>query len=359
MDNKSKLVHPLFVLSISLLIINDFYLKYTFHNTFTGKLSDFVGLFAFPFFWSVIFKDKARQIHIGTAALFVFWKAECAQPVIDFINLFGFKTFRTVDYTDYLALTSVIFSYWCINRPVPFAAKAALPKALLVVSLFSFVATTQKRDAPSYEDGFKSIDIHNQGDKKLIAIVDFRYSNANIIQDSSLNNEFNRVDTLTLLPGSSERFITPIPQVNSVEFPSGFKITLLDSLGKQIKGYDKELFLKEATISYTEEKSTEFSSSWSLTIGKKPSEKLKPFKIYGRWKTVSSSKNQHTFEIREKYYYDVDPDSELAKYEIRDSTVMITYPKLIREGRILQIDNRTLTIKWDNKKVLKYEKLYD
>ncbi|MCX2476366.1 hypothetical protein OQZ33_18675 [Pedobacter sp. MC2016-05] len=359
MGNKNKLVHPLFVLSISLLIINDFYLKYIFHNTFTGKLSDFVGLFAFPFFWSVVFPDRAKQVHIGTAVLFCFWKAECAQPVIDFINLFGFKTFRTVDYTDYIALTSVLFSYLCLNRPDRFEAKAVLSKALLFASLFGFVATTQKRDAPSYEDGFKSIDIYNQGDTKLIAIVDFRYSNASIIQDSSLNNEFNCIDTVMLLPGRSERFITPIIQVDSLQFPAGFKITLTDSLGKQIKAYDKELFLKEATIGYNEEKSTEFSSSWSLTIGKKPSENLKPFKIYGRWKTVSSSKNQHTFEIREKYYYDVDPDSELAKYEIRDSTVIITYPKLNREARILQIDNRALTIKWDNKKVLKYEKLYD
>ncbi|RZK69775.1 MAG: hypothetical protein EOO85_21955 [Pedobacter sp.] len=86
---------------------------------------------------------------------------------------------------------------------------------------------------------------------------------------------------------------------------------------------------------------------------------MKPFKIYGRWKTVSSSRNQHTFEIREKYYYDVDPDSELAKYEIRDSMIIIAHPKLKRQGRIVQLDNRSLTIKWDNKEVLKYEKLYD
>ena len=332
MDRKGKLVHPFFVLSILLLIINDFYLKYTFHNAFTGKLSDFVGLFAFPFFWSVIFPDKAKQIHIFAVALFIFWKSECSQPVIDFINLFGFKTFRTIDYTDYIALISVTFSYWCINRSFRVEIKALLLKALAFISLFGFVATTQKRDAPSYIDGYKPIDIYNQGAKKLTAIVSFQYSSAIINKESSLNNEFNRIDTLALQPGGSERFITPITLVDSVQFPASFKIILLDSLGKQIKVYTKESFLKAATVRYDGEKSTEFSSSWNFTVGEKPSENLSAFRIYGRWKTVPSIRSHHTFEIREKYYYDVDPDSDLASYEIQDSIVIITYPQ-IKKGR--------------------------
>ncbi len=44
------LVSPLFIFVLFLLIINDFFLKAAFHNTFTGKLSDFSGLFIFPIF---------------------------------------------------------------------------------------------------------------------------------------------------------------------------------------------------------------------------------------------------------------------------------------------------------------------
>ncbi|RZK13357.1 MAG: hypothetical protein EOO86_20265, partial [Pedobacter sp.] len=88
-------------------------------------------------------------------------------------------------------------------------------KILFFISIFSFVATTQKREAPTYEDGFKTIDVYNQGSKKLTIIVDFLYDKASLDGDSSLNNEFNRIDTINLMPGGSEKFITPIPQVDS------------------------------------------------------------------------------------------------------------------------------------------------
>lgn len=41
------LASPGFLISLSLLLCNDFVLKPTFSNQFTGKLSDFAGLFAF------------------------------------------------------------------------------------------------------------------------------------------------------------------------------------------------------------------------------------------------------------------------------------------------------------------------
>ena len=38
---------PGFLIGLSLLLTNDFVLKEQFHNGFTGKLSDFAGLFVF------------------------------------------------------------------------------------------------------------------------------------------------------------------------------------------------------------------------------------------------------------------------------------------------------------------------
>ena len=44
------LTSPGFVVGLSLLLLNDLFLKARFHNPLTGKLSDFAGLFVFPLF---------------------------------------------------------------------------------------------------------------------------------------------------------------------------------------------------------------------------------------------------------------------------------------------------------------------
>jgi hypothetical protein len=46
--------------SIFLLLINDLYLKFEYHNYLTGKLSDFAGLFAFPYFFSCLIPKKDK-----------------------------------------------------------------------------------------------------------------------------------------------------------------------------------------------------------------------------------------------------------------------------------------------------------
>lgn len=256
-------------------------------------------------------------------------------------------------------MVSVFLSYFALRSPFHFNAKPILLKVLFVISIFSFVATTQKRGAPTYEDGFKSIDVYNQGPKKLTVIIDFLYDKASLHVDSSLNNEFNRLDTINLLPGRSERFITPIPQVDSTKFPLSFKVTVLDVYGKKLKTYSKKMFFNEAKTEYNGKSSNEFSSSWNLVVGEKIPEQLSVYNIYGRWKTEKSSKKQHTFEIREQYYYDVDPDSDVSKYEIQDSTIIIAYPKIQRRGKVVDLDGRNLTIRWDDKGTLRYQKLYD
>ena len=45
---KSYLLHPLCLASLALLLLNDHFLKATFHNALTGKLSDIAGLIFFP-----------------------------------------------------------------------------------------------------------------------------------------------------------------------------------------------------------------------------------------------------------------------------------------------------------------------
>ncbi len=358
MVSRDKLFHPIFLLSIILLLTNDFFFKSIFHNELTGKLSDFAGLFAFPFFWTAIFPKQIKLIHIATAIGFVFWKSGYSQPIIDSINYFGFRTFRTVDYTDCIALISVAASYIISFKTLPIRTRPLIIRLVALISVFAFVATTQEKQGPPYEENFKTIDLYNQSAHQLTVIVNFKYSEVELAGDTSLDNEFNRIDTLKLASGSYNTVRTPIFTGKSTRLPVTFKITVSDSLGKLQKIYNKNTFFKALDTDNGHGANNESGEYWSLNIGKKKPEKIAPFTIYGRWQTISSSTKSHTFEIRERYYYDVDPDSDLAKYEIQDSMLSVFYPKKTIRGKITRLKGDELSIRWENQKVLKYEKLY-
>lgn len=141
---KEKLTQPIFIISVLLLVINDWFLKPTFHNLVTGKLSDFAGLFAFPFLISILFPRHKRNIHICTALLFVIWKSELVQPIIDFLNNMYIPVNRTIDFTDNVALIAVYFSYQVFDKPTvsSFQFRPHLAHLLIIVSCLSFVATS-------------------------------------------------------------------------------------------------------------------------------------------------------------------------------------------------------------------------
>lgn len=142
MKNANKIAHPAFLACVLALILNDWYWKAAFHNNFTGKLSDFAGLFAFPYLLSVLSPGNSRKIHVLTALLFVFWKSEYAQPVIDFINHLGIPVYRTVDFTDNIALLSVPFSYFALSRKINFTLPPLLQRAVIAISCLAFMATS-------------------------------------------------------------------------------------------------------------------------------------------------------------------------------------------------------------------------
>ncbi|WP_337965642.1 hypothetical protein [uncultured Flavobacterium sp.] len=115
MKNKIKfelLTSELFILGILLVLVNDFYLKYAFSNAITGKLSDFAGLFIFPFFISIFLPKHALKIYISTALFFVFWKLEISTSFINYISqISNLAFYRTVDISDLIALSVLPFSY--------------------------------------------------------------------------------------------------------------------------------------------------------------------------------------------------------------------------------------------------------
>jgi hypothetical protein len=139
----------LFLIGILILILNDFYLKYSFPNALTGKLSDFSGLFIFPYFISIFFEKNASKIYLLTAIFFTFWKFEISQPFIDWISSFSNIAFyRTVDKTDLIALIVLPFSYQYFKRKL---VEKENPKIILdsligILSMFIFVADSNPRE---------------------------------------------------------------------------------------------------------------------------------------------------------------------------------------------------------------------
>jgi hypothetical protein len=106
------LLSPLFLASLALLFINDFFLKQAYPGWITGKLSDVAGLFLFPLFvWFILGRGK-QAIYLSTALAFTLWKLPLSDAVISLWNgLLPLKIGRVPDLTDLLALAVLPLSY--------------------------------------------------------------------------------------------------------------------------------------------------------------------------------------------------------------------------------------------------------
>lgn len=133
-----------FFIGLSILLLNDLYLKGHFNNLWTGKLSDFAGLFIFPIFWTILFPRHKVKIYLITTLFFIYWKSPYSQNFINIINiLFPFKISRIIDYSDYLALTILPLSYYYNNLTKKYYLTVH-PIIILIISSFSFLATSYR-----------------------------------------------------------------------------------------------------------------------------------------------------------------------------------------------------------------------
>lgn len=145
MRDLNKIGHPLFLTSIILLVLNDWIFKSTFHNELTGKLSDFAGLFAFPFLFSVLFPRKKLFIHIVTAVGFLFWNSTASQSLINLLNDWYIPINRTIDYTDNIALLSIALSFIVLKSNYFFHLNYTFKKVCIIFSCAAFLATSIPR----------------------------------------------------------------------------------------------------------------------------------------------------------------------------------------------------------------------
>lgn len=140
-DRYKLLSSPLFVISVTLLLLNDMWWKAEFGNFFTGKLSDFAGLFAFGVFLSLFSKQK--KLVLGLVGLFfVFWKSDLSTPLISWWNAgTPFDVQRVVDYGDLFALSVLPLAYWYQSKPR--YTLRLQPTIAGIIAFFAFVATSE------------------------------------------------------------------------------------------------------------------------------------------------------------------------------------------------------------------------
>jgi hypothetical protein len=151
----SILTSPGFLITLSLLLVNDFYLKSAFGGPITGKLSDFAGLFAFTLSCLALFPQFAGRICALIAGLFTVWKSGYSQPLLDLWNQIGIvRISRTVDLTDLVALSVIPIAYYYgtrIRREVPVPSWTVA--LIFLVSAFAFTATSF-RNKYDYENKY-------------------------------------------------------------------------------------------------------------------------------------------------------------------------------------------------------------
>ena len=134
-----------FLICLLTLILNDFCFKYKFPGLITGKLSDFTGLFIFPYFLSVFFPRLKNLFYFGTGLFFVFWKLPLSDNLVNYINTFDlFFIHRVKDLTDLTAILILPLSYIYFEKQKLLTIYITKFQTyfFLTVTLFSFAATT-------------------------------------------------------------------------------------------------------------------------------------------------------------------------------------------------------------------------
>lgn len=153
MKTKNQLLHPLFLICLFLLLLNDFYLKPVLANGFTGKLSDFSGLIVFPVFIAYIFPVSKKWIALVTGILFMIWKTPLVTPLIEWVNGFmPFAIHRVIDYSDYCALLVLPVVHQLLNRErtMKVYSRGLVPAARIAVAGVSFFAVCATTVAPRF-----------------------------------------------------------------------------------------------------------------------------------------------------------------------------------------------------------------
>ncbi len=231
--NEFLLLNYVFVVSIILLFINDHFLKLYFHNWFTGKFSDFLGMIIFPLFLAYIF-PKLRTFSIFVSfVLFIFWKSPFSEGFIDFYNQISpIAVARVADYTDFIAFVFLVIPFLLIKYDAllqPLKIRKISPALVLVPSVFVMMATSP----PPY---------YRFGSNGLVSFQDYSFrmqkSKAEALDELKNRNILFKKDTLMIIRRnniSSESLIMNGTDLKTLEVD---KEILKKELERKIQFYD-------------------------------------------------------------------------------------------------------------------------
>ena len=162
----SLLLHPVFIISLLLLLSNDFFWKQSYPSWVTGKLSDAAGLIVLALFLLELFPalSKWRTVMV-TVLFFCWWKSPLSQPLIEIFHAdLGVPVQRIVDYTDLLMLP-VLSLVW-ITRPIAFVSHQKIVRGMYFLiggaTIFSLCATSMPYREISVGQMPDEIDIHEE-----------------------------------------------------------------------------------------------------------------------------------------------------------------------------------------------------
>ena len=137
-----------FLTSLFTLMVNDWWLKATFSNAVTGKLSDFSGVAVVALLLFATNIQRRLSIYFIISSVFLWWKSPASDPFIHFINdLSIIRIGRVIDYSDlyalmvlplchYVALHQQRFSItWLRNRKI-------ITAPLAITALFAIMGTS-------------------------------------------------------------------------------------------------------------------------------------------------------------------------------------------------------------------------
>ncbi len=231
--NKFLLLNYVFVVSIILLFINDHFLKLYFHNWFTGKFSDFLGMIIFPLFLAYIFPKLRTFSILVSFVLFIFWKSPFSEGFIDFYNQISpIAVARVVDYTDFIAFVFLVIPFLLIKYDAllqPFKIRKISPALVLVPSIFVIMATSPP---PYYRYGSDGMVLFNDYSFKIPK------SKTEALDELKNRNILFKKDTLMIIKRnniSSESLIMNGTDLKTLEVD---KEILKKELEREIQFYD-------------------------------------------------------------------------------------------------------------------------
>ncbi|WP_061290881.1 hypothetical protein [Herbidospora cretacea] len=167
MNRHSWIAHPLTVLALVVLVVNDHLLKFTWPGVVTGKLSDVAGLIVAPALLDLVLRNAKVSIAV-TGVGFTLVKATetGAWLASEAWSLVWGPSVILADLTDLLALPALCAAWWAARNPVPVGRTVVvllIPPAVLAVTATSAEQTWYAYSAYNVAERNGTIVVHTRG----------------------------------------------------------------------------------------------------------------------------------------------------------------------------------------------------